>query len=224
MLARQSEAPAEEASLAARLFIRGLSSFQSAILLAERGMIQDARSCLENVFCFGALRKDRDFLGKFEKADLHSKKTFANALRVGNLKPEPEVAEKLSEFLDDLERSGERAEKLKWKEVANLAGLGNVYDVYYRGLSNDAAHPSLIALKRYCEVDENNELKGFRWGPDVDVKDVEAALTASFTACLYLVVWMAERVEHPEIKEKLDRCFEEFKQLIEAALEREPAF
>ena len=87
--------------------------------------------------------------------------------------------------------------------------------MYYRGLSNDAAHPSLIALKRYCDVDENNEFKGFHWGPDV--KDVEATLMASCTACWYLVVWMAERFEHPEIKEKLDRCSEEYKRLIEVA-------
>ena len=74
------EVPLEDskAVLATLLFVRGLSSFQAAILLAERGMTQDARtiarSCFESVFCFGALRKDRDFLGKFEKHDVHSKK------------------------------------------------------------------------------------------------------------------------------------------------------
>jgi hypothetical protein len=207
----------DEAFPAVPLFIRGLSSFQAAILLTERGMVQDARtivrSFFETVFCFGALRKDRDFLAKFEKADRHSKKTFANASLVSGLKHEPGVAEKLRQFLDDLKRSGEKTEQLVWKEVADSAGVGDVYDVYYRGLSNDAAHPSLIALKRYCEVDEKNELKGFRWGPGV--KDVEATLEASCTACWYLVVWMAERVERPEITEKLGRCFTEFTRLIE---------
>jgi hypothetical protein len=211
--------PSEEAIWAACLFIRGLSSFQSTVLLAERGMTQDARttarSCFETVFCLGALLKNRDFLGKFEKANLHNKKTFANASLEGGVKLDPGVSEKLIQFLDDFKRSGENAKPLIWKEVANSAGLGNVYDVYYRGLSNDAAHPSLIALKRYCDVDENNEFKGFHWGPDV--KDVEATLMASRTACWYLVVWTAERVEHPEIKEKLDRCSEEYKRLIEVA-------
>ncbi len=221
MIEQQSlqEAPMEEAIWTACLFIRGLSSFQSTIVLAERGMTQDARtiarSCFETVFCFGAFIKNRDFLGKFENADLHSKKTFANASLGGGVKLDHGVSEKLSRFLDDFERSGENAKPLIWKEVANSAGLGNVYDVYYRGLSNDAAHPSLIALKRYCDVDENNEFKGFHWGPDV--KDVEATLMASCTACWYLVVWMAERGEHPEIKEKLERCSEEYKRLIEVA-------
>jgi hypothetical protein len=133
----------------------------------------------------------------------------------GGLKLEPEVAEKLSQFLDDYERSGQKAEPLKWKEVANSAGLANAYNVFYRGLSNDAAHPSLIALKRYCAVDENNEFMQFHWGPDG--KDVEETLVASCTACWYLVAWMGERVEYTGIKERLGRCFEEYKRLIEVA-------
>jgi Family of unknown function (DUF5677) len=209
----------DETFLSTLLFVRGLSSFQAAILLAERGMIQDARtvarSCFETVFCFGALRKDPvGFLEKFEKANLHSKKTFANASLKGGVKLEPDVAKKLSQFLDDFERSGEKAEQLKWKGAANAAGLGNVYDVLYRGLSNDSAHPSLIALKRYYEVNENNT--ELRWGPAaLDKKDIEDTLVASCTACWYLVEWMAERAKHPEIMEKLKRCSEDIKRLIE---------
>jgi len=215
------EVPLEDnkAVLATLLFVRGISSFQAAILLAERGMTQDARtiarSCFESVFCFGALRKDRDFLGKFEKHDVHSKKKLANALLTGGLKLEVEVTEKLRQFRDDLERSGVKEESLNVWQAAKSAGLGGVYDVYYRGLSNDAAHPSLTALNCYLDVDKNKQIKGFRGGPDVT--DVEETLIASCTACGYLVAWMAESVEHPEIKERLDRCSEEYKRLIEVA-------
>jgi hypothetical protein len=78
-----------------------------------------------------------------------------------------------------------------YEEVAKSARLSSVYDVYYRGLSNDAAHPSLISLKRYWESNENNVI--FRWGPDVN--DVEETLVAACTAIWYLIAWMAERVE-----------------------------
>src|SRR5579872_3392462 len=51
--------------LAALLFMRGACSFQSALVLAERGLTQDARtlvrSCFESVFWLGALRKDESF-------------------------------------------------------------------------------------------------------------------------------------------------------------------
>jgi hypothetical protein len=49
------------------------------------------------------------------------RQTFANALRAGSLKPAPEVAEKLSQFLEDLGQSGEKAEPLRRNEVAHLA-------------------------------------------------------------------------------------------------------
>ncbi|MGH6812410.1 MAG: DUF5677 domain-containing protein [Methylocella sp.] len=208
-----------KAVVAALLFVRGLSSFQAGILLAERGMTQDARtitrSCFESVFCYGALRKEPGFLEKFERHDMHSKKKLANALLARGLKFEAEVTEKLSQFRDYLERSGVKAEPPNVEQAAKVAGLGGVYDVYYRGLSNDAAHPSLTALNSYLDVDENKEIKGFRGGPDVT--DVEETLIASCTACGYLVAWMAESVEHPEIKERLDRCSEEYRRLIEVA-------
>jgi hypothetical protein len=217
LLLLEPAAEDNEAIVAAQLFVRGLSSFQAAILLAERGMVLDARtitrSCFETVFLFGALHKDRGFLEKFEQADVHNKKTFANAQLAGRVKLLPEAAETLTQFLEDLGQSGEKGRPLNLKEVADAAGLRNEYDVYYRGLSNDAAHPSLIALKRYCEVDANNELKGLRWGPDV--KDVEETLVFSCTACVYLVAFMAERLGHAEITQRWGRCWEEFKRLIE---------
>jgi len=206
----------DEAFPSVLLFVRGLSSFQAAILLAERGMIQDARtitrSCFETLFCFGALRNDSGFLEQFEKHDVYGKSTFANALPAGKL--EPDVAEILSQFLKGLARSGEKGERLRWDRVADLAGLKDIYGVYYRGLSLDAAHPSPTALKCYYKINGSNvEL---RWGPKaLDEKDIEETLIASCAACLQLVALMAERVEHPEITVRLRQCFEEFKRLIE---------
>jgi hypothetical protein len=205
----------DEVFLLTLLFVRGLTSFQAAIILAERGMTQDARtvarSCFETVFCFGAVRQDQGFIEKFEKAAVHSKKTFANAQLAGSSKLEPEAADILDQFLRDLAQTGEEGEPFVWKEVAKLAGLSGVYDVYYRGLSNDAAHPSLIALKRFWDAKENNVT--LRYGPDVgDVKDT---LIAACTAFWYLVAWTAERLEHDENNEKLRQCFERYKQLIE---------
>jgi hypothetical protein len=99
---------------AALLFVRGLSSFQAAILLAERGMIQYARtivrSCFETDFCFGALDKNPGFLEPFEKRDVYGKSAFANALPAGKLVPD--VAQILSQFQDGVARSGEKGERL----------------------------------------------------------------------------------------------------------------
>jgi Family of unknown function (DUF5677) len=203
---------------AALLYVRGLSSFQAAVLLVERGMVQDARtivrSCFETLFCFSALRKDPGFLDKFEKHDVYGKRVFADNLRKERL--EPDTAEILSRFIEGLARSGEKGQRLNWKDVAHWAGLDAIYNVYYRGLSGDAAHPSSTALKRYYKVDGNNvELQ---FGPKaLDQKDIEETLIASCAACWPLVAGMAECVNHPEINEKSRLCSEEFKRLIEAA-------
>jgi len=221
MLTRQSlaGAPSEaEYFLAALLFVRGLLSFQATILLIERGMVQDARtlarSCFETVFCFGALRKDPGFLEKFEKHGAYGKRVFADNLRKGKL--ERDVAEILSQFLDSLARFGKKGARLNWQDVTHLAGLDDVYNTYYRGLSGDAAHPSPTALKRYYKTNGNNvEL---RFGPKaLDEKDIEETLVVSCAACWYLLAWMVERVDHPEINEKSRLCLEELKRLIEAA-------
>ena len=63
-------------------------------------------------------------------------------------------------------------------------------------------------------VDESNPVRviELRWGPKaLDVRDIEETLIAACAACLQLVTWMAERVEHPEIAVRLSRCFEELK-------------
>jgi hypothetical protein len=121
--------------LVALLFVRGLSSFQAAILLTERGMTQDARtvvrSCIETVIYLGAHLKNRDFVAKLEKANLHSKKTFANAQRSVSFPLAGEVAEKIDHFLEELERSGEKPERLNLEEIAKSAGLADLYKVSY---------------------------------------------------------------------------------------------
>ena len=179
-------------------------------------MVQDARtivrSCFETVFCFGALRNNpTEFQDKFEKHGVYSKRVFADSLLKGKI--DPEVAKILSAFMES--SPGEKGRNLNWQEVAQRAGLCDVYNVYYRGISGDAAHPSPTALKRYYKIDGSNVELLF--GPTaLDEKDIEETLIASCVACWYLVAWQAEDINHPEINKNLHLCFEELKRLNEA--------
>src|SRR4051794_5157179 len=69
---------------AALLYMRALTSYQGAILLAERGMTTDARtlarSCFESVFCLGAVCRDASFPDRFIRDDAERRRKLAKSL------------------------------------------------------------------------------------------------------------------------------------------------
>ncbi len=222
--------PAEDnqAFLTALLFMRGLSNFQGAILLVERGMTQEARTlirgCFETVFCLGAVRKDPTFANALIRDDASRRQRLArlllklpddsSGLDAGHI-------EKLTGFLDGLAQSGVQAEPLQIFRTAELAGLADIYDTYYRGLSNDAAHPSVTALNRHVNADESGLIKGFRWGPEVT--DVEDTLMTACTAAVYVIHLAKGMLNRDDISIGLDRCWEEYKRLVGAVAEKQEA-
>ena len=205
--------------LMALLFMRGLSSFQGAVLMAERGMTREAgtltRSCFETMFCLGAVHRDPTFVDAFIRDDASRRQKLARALL--NLPDdssglESDLSKKLTRFLDDLEQSGVQIEPLRIQRAAQLADLIDIYDTYYRSLSNDAAHPSIAALNHHVDADKNGEIKALRWGPNAT--DVGHALMVACTAAVYLIFWAKEIFHQDDIAAGLDRCWEEYRKLV----------
>jgi len=214
-------APSDNRSfLAALLFMRCLSSFQAALLLAERGLTQDARtltrSCFECVFWLGALRNDPGFADSLVRDDYSRRAKIARPLLKlpDGSGLDAEHIEKLERFLNDLKNSGIEPAEVRIAYAAKLAGLGEIYDTYYRGLSNDAAHPSVTSLNRYVEADINNTVVGLRWGPDVP--DVGSTLSDLCTAFIYLLVWTNELFSLNELQEGLQPHWAEYKRMVDA--------
>ena len=207
--------------LAALLFMRGLSSFQSALVLAERGLTQDARtvtrSCFESVFWLGALRNDANFADMLIHDDFNRRAKIARPLlKLPNGSGlDAEHIDKLERFLDGIRESGSEATQVNIADAARIAGLTEIYDTYYRGLSNDAAHPSITALNRYTEADRDNNIIGLRWGPDVP--DVGRTLSDLCTAFIYLLAWTREFFAISDLQEELERYWTDYKQLVESA-------
>ncbi len=213
--------------MAALLSMRGLSSFQGTLLLAERGMTQDARilvrSCFETVFYLGALLREPEFVEALIRDDADQRGKMARALlklpEGSGL--EAEHTEKLTRFLDDLEQSGKVPQSIRVFETARLAGLKEIYGTYYRGLSNDAAHPSMVSLNRYVASGDSNEVTGLHWGPDVS--DVEDTVNNACTAAIYLLTYARECFIPNVIEEDhLERCWEDYKRLVDATKSRVP--
>ncbi len=216
-----------QAFLTALLFMRGLSGFQGAIVLIERGMSQEARTltrgCFETVFCLGAVRKQPSFADAFIRDDASRRQKLARVLlkKPDDSGLDAKHIEKLTEFLDSIAQSGLQSEPLIIARAAELAGLTDIYDTYYRGLSNDAAHPSITALNRHVHADESGTIKALQWGPNVT--DVADTLMTACTAAVYVIYFAMEMLNSADVTTRLDRCWEEYKRLIDAATEKQKA-
>src|SRR5260221_1153186 len=205
--------------LAALLYLRGLSSFQGALLLAERGMTQDARAlargCFKNVFLMGALRRDPTFAAAFVGDDSLRRAKIARALL--NLPKGSGLnaahIKKLNRFMSDFENSKMSAKQINIADAARSAGLIDIYDTYYRGLSNDASHPSVTALNRHVEADERSTIIGLRWGPEVS--DVQDTLSCVCTAAIYSIVLISEFCGIGDLENRMGLCWAEYKKLTE---------
>jgi Family of unknown function (DUF5677) len=152
--------PTEAQLLAVAAFFRSLQSFQSTILLAERGALPEARSlarlCCEAVILMGGLLKVEGTVEKLHEDHAKHCMSLANSMvhmnRDGNtgvdLTPfEQEVAKVMVEYPN-------KPHSIVWSSLAVQAGLAKLFELAYRFPSGDGAHMTLAALHRhYKEAD-----------------------------------------------------------------------
>lgn len=173
--------------VARTLFLKCHTSFQSALLLAQHGLTGDAqtvlRSAFEAVFCFGACKAGSDICERLVAADTNHKQKVARRLIAlpGDLGLDDYGIEKMRNYLS---ANPGKYKQLDLSDFARDAGLLEVYDVYYRSLSHDAAHPSVSSLSRFTASDDTN-VYGFRYGPDV--QDVGVTVAYSCVVGLYML-------------------------------------
>lgn len=192
--------------LAVLLHARALQSFQACLLLAERGLISDARTlsrCVwEDAFCIGALcEKQQEYLGKFETKHQKHRHGVANAfLNKDNLRNglSVESIEKLQKVVDETK---DAKDSWKWDQVAHDAGMGALYDTHYRNLSSDAAHPTLESLTRHVETDIEGNITQMSWLPNET--DLDDTLAVACAAYLCAAARTAELFHFSVIEEKI---------------------
>jgi hypothetical protein len=114
------------------LFLRGVSNFQAAILLAERGMTQEARSivrgCFEAAFLLGALcHKKEEVIAAIFAEDQRQLKSLANAHLEGPLDGlTREHQRRLREFVS-FAAALPKQPRLSIDQVARIAGMHAEY-------------------------------------------------------------------------------------------------
>lgn len=229
MLAAQVPDGDNRALLVILFFVRGLSSYQGAVLMIERGMSSEAltlaRSCLESSFYLAAVSNDQSFVDRLISSDTAHKRKVANWLT----SPAAAVTElsadqldKLRGFLDQVKAAPPKAQPITIKAAADTAGLSDIYETVYRDLSDRAAHPSLNALLRHISLDKHGNAVGLRFGPEAD--GVADTILAMATAMFYAITGLGGVFPHSdEGAAEIDACWEIHKRLIGAREDEIPS-
>jgi len=138
------------------LYLRTLQSFQGAILLAERGMIPEARtlvrSCAESAIALGGAASIGDFHMQLQSAHDRHRRTLGTWIE-----SDQDTAELLTEGQKRVvgqEKSsleGQTLQGINWEGVARNSRMDLMYNCVYRVLSGDSAHVTMLALDRHLQ-------------------------------------------------------------------------
>ena len=153
-------------------FVRVHRSFQSALILAERGQVPDARvvlrSAVEGAIAINALAKDEGFVDQMVEAHHRSQRTLARVpiAKFGASWPSEDIAIMNAAIgvADAYEASkGKELTDIKWEQVAEKH-CPNLYQFLYRNLSSDGTHATVNSLERFLVADERGEVDALQRG------------------------------------------------------------
>jgi hypothetical protein len=174
-------------------FVRVHRSFQSALVLAERGLIPEARvvlrSTVEGAIAINALAKDEGFVDQMVEAHHRSQRTLARVQidRFAARWPAEDIAIMSAAIAaaDAYEAAkGKELTDIKWEQVAEKH-CPNLYQFHYRNLSSDGTHATVNSLERFLVVDEHGEVTHFKAAPDED------GLVEALSAASLVFLWSA---------------------------------
>jgi Family of unknown function (DUF5677) len=200
------------------LFVRAHQSIQAALILAERGLIGDARTVLrsatEGVIAIYAITADPDFVQRLIDAHHVNQRKVARLVRSN-----PNYAATCSaEDIADMDKvivdvnaiesaRGSKLQDINWADAA-LKHCPDLYDLLYRTLSTDGTHTTLTSLDRYVIADANMEITAFKVAPDGD------GLIEVLSAACLLFLWaldpMAAAFNRPDITDQIKRQVQRF--------------
>lgn len=171
-------------------YARGIESFQTCLLLAERGALAEARAlarlCAEAVIVTAGLLKVEGTLAKLEEDDAKHRLGICN--RVLELNTGNEDGGKLERFRKekaDIEAQYGKPNGLKIGALAEQADLKMLYELTYRLTSGDGAHATLGAFRRHMKAGTDGYLDQYFFGPDSS--DMRATLLCANAAMIHLI-------------------------------------
>lgn len=201
-----------QALLVVCAFIKELNSFQSLIVLAQKGLVIEAqvmlRVILETLIILKLLVEDEQFYREYILTDqIYRKRLLEAAVRNRHslFDATRELAasgtlERLNLEINELSIKKDTTEKL-----AERAGLSYCYDSVYR-IESGSLHASPRALEQYVRVDNRGDIESFNPGP-FEVMDVELTTALAFMLNAAELALKFFKIEEPsefrEIKNRI---------------------
>lgn len=199
--------------LAAALFGRMVTSFQSAYVLAELGLCGDARTVIramaESAIVLAAL-----VMNPTQVTDLLVERHIWNERTlIGAWLDDPQAVAASSP--ENLARLRKRLAEIKAQhpkvkrdpvDIRALAQSSNLlwlYNTAYRMLSGDAAHTSVLSLERHVRTNAASEIIGLQFGPNPN--EVPDTLSAAIPVMLNATHTVTALFDLPQYKARLDK-------------------
>ena len=207
----------------AALFIRTHQSAQAALILAERGMIGDARnvvrSAAEGVIAMYGLAADHGFIDSLIADYKMSQATLAGIVldqpdfRSSYAPVEMAQMEETRREAKALQEStGKKKQQLiiKWDQVARQH-CPHVYNLLYRPLSMDGTHTNIDAINRHVQTNPSGRVIGLKGGPDAE--GIPETLKFATLVLLHAIEPMSRAFPHEGFEDRIGQFLKRFREL-----------
>jgi uncharacterized protein DUF5677 len=199
------------------IFVRTHQSFQAALVLAERGLIGDARtvvrSGIEGAIAIQALGADASFVQRLiDTHHVNQRKTarlLLGAPQYLATYSQADIAAMRAAVaaVDAMETPTRRLRDISWADVA-AKHCPDLYQLLYRSFSNDGTHATLSSLDRYVVADANMQITAFKVAPD------GAGVVEVLSGACLLFIWavdpFAAAANRPDITERIAEQLQRF--------------
>jgi hypothetical protein len=183
--------------LSLALLCRTVGNFKGVVALTKEGLVVEARtltrSCYENLYCMaGLIEHGDDFVEAMHQDQMRSFRSQGEFLLEGIESEhigDAEFVERLRARVKEIKSRWPKASFLTPKQTVKGSVLKRSYLLYSK-LSGDAAHPSILALKRHLVrfVENGEQVMGLDVTPldqrNELVDTIDLACNAMIGACV----------------------------------------
>jgi uncharacterized protein DUF5677 len=209
--------------LSLALLCRTVCNFKGVIALTEEGLVVEARtlarSCYENLYCMAALiEQGDDFVKAMHQDQMRSFRSQGEFLLEGIDSEhigDAEFVERLRVRVKEIKSRWPKATFLTPKRTVKDSVLKQSYLLYSK-LSGDAAHPTIIALKRHLvRFEENGErVLGLDVNPPERGNEIVETIDLACNAMIGACVAANQILGHlPTVNDEMQRVFIEYGEL-----------